>query len=239
MESQNNLAHPRSCRIKRNVVKSVKQIGAQRITLSLFITFEGPDGCGKTTQARLLAEFLRARGYVVELTREPGGTAIGEQIRNVILSTRNRAMRAETEVLLFSAARAQIVAELIRPALAAGKIVLCDRYYDSTFAYQGYGLGLDLNALRAITRFATGSLVPAVTFYVDVPVEIGLARRQRGETNRLDQKDVEYHTRVRNGYLELARAEPARFVIVDGTRAIEQVQRDIRAHLLRVLETRQ
>lgn len=207
--------------------------------MSLFITFEGPDGCGKTTQARLLAEFLRARGYAIELTREPGGTAIGEQIRNVILSTRNRAMRAETEVLLFSAARAQIVAALIRPALAAGKIVLCDRYYDSTFAYQGYGLGLDLNALRAITRFATGGLVPDVTFYVDVPAEIGLARRQRGETNRLDQKDVEYHTRVRNGYLELARAEPARFVIVDGTRAIEQVQRDIRAHLLRVLETRQ
>lgn len=206
--------------------------------MSLFITFEGPDGSGKTTQARLLAEFLRARGYVVELTREPGGTEIGEQIRNVILSTHNRAMRDETEVLLFSAARAQIVAELIRPALAAGKIVLCDRYYDSTFAYQGYGLGLDLDALRAITRFATGGLVPDVTFYVDVPAEIGLARRQRGATNRLDQKDIEYHARVRKGYLELARAEPARFVIVDGTRAIAQVQQDIRAHLLRVLEAR-
>lgn len=206
--------------------------------MSLFITFEGPDGSGKTTQVRLLAEFLRARAYAVLLTREPGGTAIGEQIRNVLLSTRNRAMRAETEVLLFSAARAQIVAELIRPALAAGTIVLCDRYSDSTFAYQGYGLGLDLEALRAITRFATGGLVPDVTFYVDVPAEIGLARRQRGKTNRLDQKDIEYHTRVREGYLALARAEPARFVIVDGTRAIAQVQEDIRAQLLRVLSAR-
>jgi dTMP kinase len=203
--------------------------------VSLFVTFEGPDGSGKTTQARLLAEFLRERGYAVELTREPGGTEIGEQIRQVLLSTRNRAMRDETEVLLFSAARAQIVAELIRPALAAGKIVLCDRYYDSTLAYQGYGLGLDLDALRAITRFATGGLAPQLTFYVDVPAEVGLARRQRGKTNRLDQKDVAYHTRVRNGYLELARAEPTRFVIIDGTRAIEYVQQDIRARMMKEL----
>lgn len=203
--------------------------------MSLFVTFEGPDGSGKTTQARLLAEFLRERGYAVELTREPGGTEIGEQIRQVLLSTRNRAMRDETEVLLFSAARAQIVAELIRPALAAGKIVLCDRYYDSTLAYQGYGLGLDLDALRAITRFATGGLAPQLTFYVDVPAEVGLARRQRGKTNRLDQKDVAYHTRVRNGYLELARAEPTRFVIIDGTRAIEYVQQDIRARMMKEL----
>jgi dTMP kinase len=203
--------------------------------LSLFITFEGPDGSGKTTQARRLVEYLQARGHPVIYTREPGGTEISEQIRDVILSTRNRAMRNEAEVLLFSAARAQIVAELIRPALAAGKIVLCDRYSDSTLAYQGYGLGLDLDALRAITRFATGGLVPDLTFYVDVPVEIGLARRHRGETNRLDQKDVEYHARVRNGYLELARAEPQRIIVIDGTRAIDVVQQDIRARVAQVL----
>ncbi|MCI0478842.1 MAG: dTMP kinase [Anaerolineales bacterium] len=203
--------------------------------MSLFITFEGPDGSGKTTQARLLAEYLQARGDPVIYTREPGGTEISEQIRDVILSTRNRAMQSQAEVLLFSAARAQIVAELIRPALAADKIVICDRYYDSTLAYQGYGLGLDLDALRAITRFATGGLVPDLTFYVDVPVEIGLARRHRGETNRLDQKDVEYHTRVRNGYLELARAEPQRFVVIDGTRAIDLVQQDIRARMMQEL----
>ncbi|MBM3127888.1 MAG: dTMP kinase [Chloroflexi bacterium] len=206
--------------------------------MSLFITFEGPDGSGKSTQARLLVESLHAQGLPALLTREPGGTEIGEQIRNVILSTRNRAMQDQAEVLLFSAARAQIVAALIRPALAAGKIVICDRFYDSTLAYQGYGLGLDLDALRAITRFATGGLVPDLTFYVDVPVEIGLARRQRGETNRLDQKEVAYHTRVRNGYLELARAEPQRFIVIDGTRAIDQVQQEIRARLLPELHAR-
>ncbi len=206
--------------------------------MSLFITFEGPDGCGKTTQARLLAEYLESRGVPVLLTREPGGTPISEQIRQVLLSTRNLAMRAETEALLFSAARAQIVTELIRPALAAGKIVLCDRYADSTLAYQGYGLGLDLDLLRAITRFATGGLAPDLTFYVDVPAEIGLARRQRGKTNRLDQKDVEYHARVRAGYLELARAEPQRWVVVDGTRSVQVVQREIRARMLDEIEKR-
>ena len=204
--------------------------------MSLFITFEGPDGSGKTTQARLLVEYLQARGYPVIYTREPGGTEISEQIRQVILSTRNKAMRREAEVLLFSAARAQIVAELIRPALAANKIVICDRYADSTMAYQGYGLGLDLDALRAITRFATGGLVPALTFYVDVPAEIGLARRHRGETNRLDQKDVAYHTRVRNGYLELAKAESQRFVVIDGTRTIDAVQQEIRTRMLSELK---
>lgn len=206
--------------------------------MALFITFEGPDGSGKTTQARLLVEYLQACGYPVIYTREPGGTEISEQIRQVILSTRNKAMQSQAEVLLFSAARAQIVAELIRPALAAGKIVICDRYADSTMAYQGYGLGLDLDALRAITRFATGGLVPALTFYVDVPAEIGLARRHRGETNRLDQKDVAYHTRVRNGYLELAKAEPQRFIVIDGTRTIDAVQQEIRARLLAELKVR-
>ena len=204
----------------------------------MFITFEGPDGSGKTTQAKMLVEYLQTRGYPVFYTREPGGTEISEQIREVILTPRNKAMRSEAEVLLFSAARAQIVAELIRPALANGKIVVCDRYYDSTFAYQGYGLGLDLSALRAITKFATGGLVPDLTFYVDVSAEVGLARRHQGETNRLDQKDIDYHTRVRNGYLELAKAEPNRFVVIDGTASIEQVQEKIREKILRELNQR-
>lgn len=147
-------------------------------------------------------------------------------------------MQSEAEVLLFSAARAQIVAELIRPALAGGKIVICDRYADSTMAYQGYGLGLDLDALRAITRFATGGLVPERTFYVDVPVEVGLARRQRGEMNRLDQKEVAYHTRVRNGYLALIQAEPHRFIVIDGSQTIEQVQQEIRTRMLQELQAR-
>jgi dTMP kinase len=205
----------------------------------MFITFEGPDGSGKTTQARMLTEYLKSCGRDVVYTREPGGTEISEQIRDVILSTRNKSMRNETEVLLFSAARAQIVAELIRPALAQGKLVICDRYYDSTLAYQGYGLGLDLGALRAITKFATGGLVPDLTFYVDVPAEVGLARRHRGETNRLDQKDVEYHARVRNGYLELAQAEPKRFIVIDGTGTIDVVQEKIRVRTMAELQVRQ
>ena len=204
--------------------------------MSLFITFEGPDGSGKTTQARLLAEYLKSCGKDALLTREPGGTAISEQIREVILSTRNQSIGDETEALLYSAARAQIVAELIRPALAADKIVVCDRYADSTMAYQGYGLGLDLDALRAITRFATGGLVPDLTFYVDVPVEVGLTRRHRGETNRLDHKDQEYHARVREGFLKMANEEPQRWMVIDGTRPVDEVQREIRSRLEKRLE---
>lgn len=206
--------------------------------MGLFVTFEGPDGSGKTTQAKMLVEFLQAHGTPVIYTREPGGTEISEQIREVILSTRNKSMRSETEVLLFSAARAQIVDQVIRPALAEGKIVVCDRYYDSTLAYQGYGLGLDLDALRAITKFATRGLVPDLTFYVDVPAEVGLARRHQAETNRLDHKDVDYHARVRNGYLELAKAEPHRFIVIDGTGTIEQVQEEIRARMMEELKRR-
>ena len=206
--------------------------------MSLFITFEGPDGSGKTTQARLLAEYLESRGLPVLHTREPGGTSISEQIREVILTTRNQSIGDETEALLYSAARAQIVAELIRPALAAGKIVVCDRYADSTMAYQGYGLGLDLEALRAITQFATGGLVPDLTFYVDVPVELGLERRHRGETNRLDLKDQAYHSRVREGFLKMAHAEPQRWIVIDGTRSVDEVQKEIRSKLEHKLEGR-
>lgn len=202
----------------------------------MFITFEGPDGSGKSTQIRLLAEFLRSQGRRVVLTREPGGTNIGEQIRDVVLSTRNPGIHPETEALLFSAARAQIVREIIQPALAADNIVLCDRYADSTMAYQGYGLGLDHGALEAITHFATGGLVPHLTFYVDVPVEVGIARKQRGATNRLDEKALAYHERVRAGFLAMAHKEPARWVIVDGTQSVEAVQRAICARVTKLLE---
>lgn len=206
--------------------------------MSLFITFEGPEGSGKTTQIPRVARFLEARGIPVLCTREPGGTPISEQIREVILSKDNHAIRDETEALLYSAARAQIVAELVRPALAEGKTVLCDRYADSTLAYQGYGLGLDLDALRVITRFATGGLVPDLTFYIDVPVADGIARKRRGETNRLDEKAIAYHERVRAGYLEMARAEPGRWVIVDGTHSVDDVQRQIRDRLEQELKRR-
>jgi dTMP kinase len=197
----------------------------------MFITFEGPDGSGKTTQIKMLADYLESRGKVVLHTREPGGTVISEQIRQVILSKKNLEMQHETEALLFSAARAQIVSELIRPALAEGKIVLCDRYADSTMAYQGYGLGLDIDALRVITRFATGGLAPDLTLYIDVPVEVGLARRQQIETNRLDVKAADYHRRVREGFMQLVRAEPQRWVVIVGTQAIDDVQQEIRKEL--------
>jgi dTMP kinase len=199
--------------------------------MGYFITLEGPDGSGKTTQARMLAEWLREQGYEVVLTREPGGTDIGDQIRDVLHDLRNTAMDARTEILLYSASRAQHVAQLIRPALAAGKIVISDRYADSTLAYQGYGRGLDLGMLRTITTFATVDLVPDLTLYLDIPPHVGLQRRQMGgdEWNRLDAETLEFHQRVRAGFLELARLEPERWVTIDATRSVEEVQTEIRA----------
>ncbi len=202
----------------------------------MFITFEGPDGSGKSTQAKQLAEYLGSNGCSVLLTREPGGTTIGEQIRQVVLSKHSQEITHQTEALLFSAARAQIVAEVIKPALAAGKIVVCDRYADSTMAYQGYGLGLDLNALQTITRFATDGLVPDLTFYIDVPVSVGIARKQSDQVNRLDQKEIAYHEKVRAGFLKLAKAEPSRWVVVDGTQQVELVQKEIRARVTKELK---
>ncbi|HRO23914.1 MAG TPA: dTMP kinase, partial [Promineifilum sp.] len=153
----------------------------------MFITFEGPEGSGKSTQIRLLAEFLRARGLSVEVVREPGGTPIGDQVRHVLHDTANTAMSPEAEVLLYSASRAQLVSQRIRPSLAAGRVVLCDRYADSTMAYQGYGRGLDLGMLAALTEIATGGLKPDLTLLLDLDVSAGLSRRRvRGEEmNRL------------------------------------------------------
>ena len=196
----------------------------------MFITLEGPDGSGKTTQARLLAEWLQGQGYDVVLTREPGGTDIGDQIRAVLHDPCNNAMDARTEILLYSASRAQHVAQQIQPALAGGQVVVSDRYADSTLAYQGYGRGLDLDTLRRITEFATGGLTPDLTLYLDIMPEEGLERRQLGggEWNRLDAEALEFHQRVRSGYLELIEQEPERWIAVDADRAVEEVQAEIR-----------
>jgi dTMP kinase len=196
----------------------------------VFITLEGPDGSGKTTQARLLAEWLRQRGYEVILTREPGGTPIGDQVRAVLHDPENTDMIPQAEFLLYSASRAQLVAQVIRPALDAGKWVVSDRFYDSSIAYQGYGRGLDLAALRQITRFATGGLVPDLTLCLDVQSDQGIRRRLRGggEWNRLDREALEFHRRVRMGYLELAGLERDRWVILDASRSVEEVQAEIR-----------
>jgi dTMP kinase len=199
--------------------------------VNVFITLEGPDGSGKTTQARLLAEWLREQGSEVVLTYEPGGTNIGDQIREVLHDPRNTAMDARTEILLYSASRAQHVVQRIRPALAANVTVISDRYADSTLAYQGYGRGLDLETLRTITHFATGGLAPDLTLYLDIPPQTGLQRRRLGgdEWNRLDAERLEFHQRVRAGYLELARQEPQRWVMLDAARPVEEVQAEIRA----------
>ena len=190
----------------------------------MFITFEGVEGCGKTTQARYLAGRLEALGRKTLVTREPGGAAISEQIRAVLLDHRNDGMDAMAEALLYEAARAQFVTEIVRPALAAGTIVICDRFADSTLAYQGYGRGLDLNTLHALNRIATGGLTPDITFLLDIPVAEGLQRRERGgEWNRMDNAGRAFHERVYNGYHALAREEPDRWRIVDARGAMPAV----------------
>jgi len=195
----------------------------------VFITLEGPDGSGKTTQAHLLVERLRQQGHRVVLTREPGGTVIGDQIRAILHDPANSDMRPQAEILLYSASRAQLVAQVIRPALAEGQVVISDRFYDSTLAYQGYGRGLDLPTLWEITRFATGGLVPDLTLCLDIRPEEGLKRRRLSgeEWNRLDQEALEFHRRVRAGYLELAGLEPHRWVVIDAARSVDEVQAEI------------
>jgi dTMP kinase len=195
-----------------------------------FVTFEGPDGSGKSTQIQWLAEHLKGLGQSVLLTREPGGTAISEQIRDVLHDLRNRAMRPQTEILLYSAARAQVVAEVIRPGLAEGAVVLCDRYADSTLAYQGYGHGLDLDTLRRVTSFATGDLRPDLTLLFDLDPAEGLRRRQTAgvEWNRLDDYDLAFHQRVRAGYHALAQAEPDRWMVLDAAQDRDRLQAEVR-----------
>ena len=196
----------------------------------MFITFEGPEGSGKSTQIKLLTTYLQNKGWSVITTREPGGTPIGDQIRACLHDVNNTAMTPSAELLLYSASRAQLVGELIRPALAQGQIVLCDRYADSTLAYQGYGRGLDLASLHQITHFATGGLQPDLTLLLDLDVEAGLARRQSGgeEMNRLDREAVAFHQRVHRGYFQLVKTAPHRWVVIDADRPIEAVQTEIR-----------
>jgi dTMP kinase len=205
--------------------------------LSLFITFEGPEGSGKTTQIELLREYLKERGYSVLATREPGGTSIGDKIRVILLDPRNTDMLPASEALLFSAARAQIVHQVIRPYLARGGIVLCDRYADSTLAYQGYGHGLDLDTLHTITALATEGLKPDLTVYLDIDVEEGLRRKlaahkaNNSEWNRIDRQEMAFHRRVREGYLQMAVGEPDRWLVIDATQPLEAVQASIRARV--------
>ncbi len=207
--------------------------------MRLFITFEGPEGSGKSTQARLLAEWLAEQGHDVLFTREPGGTSIGDRIRQILLSPNSVGLVAEAEVLLFSASRAQLVREVILPHLEQGGIVICDRYADSTDAYQGYGRGLDMDVLKQITRFATRGLAPDLTFLLDVPVKEGLYRKRQGngedDWNRMEAEVLAYHERVREGYLTMAAQEPERWVVLDGLQPVHVLQEQIRERVLALI----
>lgn len=206
------------------------------MTPGLFISFEGSDGSGKSTQATLLAEGLRRNGYRVEETREPGGTPVGERIRQILLDPSSPRPSPLSMAFLLSASRAQLVADVIAPSLARGNIVICDRYADSTLAYQSYGLGLDPQVVREITAIATNGVQPDVSIYVDVPTEVGLRRiAARGKPDRLDGEALLFHENVREGYQQIIREDPERWVVVDGTQPIETVHQEIvRATLQRL-----
>ncbi len=196
----------------------------------MFITLEGPEGSGKTSHIPYLVEYFREQGHIVFPTREPGGTSIGEQIREVIHDLKNVEMHPRTETLLYQAARAQIVEQVIQPRLKAGEIVICDRYADSTIAYQGYGHQQDLEQVRALVRYATGGLVPDLTILLDVDVEVGLNRKKQNnaEWNRMDDHIVEFYRRVRAGYLEMVKQEPRRWRVVDAGSESKSVQEELR-----------
>ena len=201
--------------------------------MSLFITFEGPEGSGKTTQCQLLEHHLVEHGYDVLCTREPGGTPIGKQVRAVLFDQNNSAMTPEAEFLLFSASRAQLVREVIRPHLEKGGVVVCDRFYDSSLAYQGYGHRLDQGVLRDVTRMATGGMHPDLTLLLDMPPEEGLRRRkqQSEQWNRLDAYGLDFHTRVRQGFLALLQVEPERWEVIDASQSSEAIFDCVRARV--------
>ena len=193
----------------------------------VFITFEGPDGSGKTTQIRLLAEYLDAKGYPVVMTREPGGTRISEDIRSIILDPENKEMDDMNEALLYAAARAQHVAQLIKPSVEEGKIVLSDRFMDSSIAYQGYGRDLG-DKIRIINEYAVAGMHPDLTFFLDLSAEAGISRaNKRQKLDRLEQESIDFHKKVYEGYLALSKIYSDRYVIIDASRSIEEISKDI------------
>ncbi|MBP7310747.1 MAG: dTMP kinase [Candidatus Cloacimonetes bacterium] len=198
----------------------------------LFITFEGIEGSGKSTQVNLLVEYLKSRHLPYIISREPGGTPISEAIRSILLDPKYQEMKPETELLLYSASRAQHTGELILPALAEGKIVICDRYYDSTYAYQGAARDLDFELIDTITRFATYGRVPDKTFLLDLPVEEGLARITKRQLDRLEQEKAEFHCKVRQQFLSIANKYPSRYIVLNASDTREALQQKIISVLL-------
>lgn len=203
----------------------------------LFITLEGPEGAGKSTNREYLAERLRERGIEVQLTREPGGTPLAERIRELLLDPSDEQMAVDTELLLVFAARAQHIAQVIRPALARGAVVLCDRFTDATYAYQGGGRGLPVERIAQLESFVQGDLRPDLTLVFDLPVEIGLSRAAaRGRLDRFEQEGRAFFEAVRATYLDRARAEPARYHVLDAAQSLAAVQRDLDGLLPTLLE---
>ncbi|NQX70573.1 dTMP kinase [Paenibacillus alba] len=211
----------------------------------IFITFEGPDGAGKTTQLRMLAEDLKKLGHDVLVTREPGGTAISDQIRSIILDPAHKEMVDQAEVLLYAASRAQHVHQLILPALKAGRIVLCDRFIDASVAYQAYGLGIEVDIVKEISRYASSGLEATRTYILDVPVEVSMARlhgRASGsgtnaqQLDRIEQKHVDYHSRVRAGFHQIAADHPERVRVVNANRSEVEIATEIWEDCNRLLE---
>jgi len=199
----------------------------------LFITFEGPEGSGKTTHSKLLCEFLRKKGFKVLHTREPGGTLISEKIRKILLDPNNKGMEVGCEMLLYMAARAQIVEEKILPALEQRKIVICDRFTDATLAYQGYAGGMDLKIIDSIASIITKGLKPDITFLLDIDARSGLLRAGRSK-DRMERRSILYHNKVRNGYLSIAKKDSERVKVLSSTGEIGQVQEEIRKAALKI-----
>ncbi|MCD4796265.1 MAG: dTMP kinase [Candidatus Cloacimonetes bacterium] len=193
----------------------------------LFITFEGIEGCGKSTQAKLLKQYFTSMGKEVFLTREPGGPEISEKIRDILLEPENKEMLPETEVLLYMASRSQHTGEWIIPLLNEGKVVISDRYYDSTIAYQGAARKLNRNIIDIIIDFATFGLEPDITFLIDLPADIGLSRISIKDADRLERESMDFHQKVRNGFLEIAEYEKKRYIVIDGRKNIEEIKKEV------------
>ncbi len=203
----------------------------------LFITFEGIEGCGKTTQMNLLSDYLKNEGFPVLKTREPGGTKIGEKIRDILLNPDNKKMANETEILLYGASRTQHIEEIIKPALKSGKIVLCDRYADSTLAYQGFGRNMGISFIKRAYRLSLGTIQPDLTILLDLDVKAGLDRikNRKGGNDRIEKEKIAFHNRVRKGYLKLAKASRGRIKVVRADKRIDEIQKEIKDIVIRKL----
>ena len=199
-----------------------------------FVTFEGAEGSGKSTQINLIYELLQKKHKDILNVREPGGVKISESIRDILLDVKNKKMTSECETLLYMAARSQLVDEVIEPALKAGRIILCDRFLDSTVVYQGYGAGVDVEFIKKIGSFITHGITPDLTFVFDIDPEKGFARRTRGK-DRIEERPLEYHRRVRDGYLALAKQEPKRIVVIDAEKSREEIHAVVLKHVEKVL----